>query len=255
MSKFETISFDNDIRGVATITLARAGSHNAINNTMVAELSNVAKLLSTDSPARVCVLQAQGKTFCAGGDLVFMQSQMALDREEKVNEAHKLINMLTALDDLPCPLVAKVQGSVYGGGIGLLACCDLIVSAETAEYSMKETMLGLIPAAIGPFVVRRIGEAWARQYFFSARTFTAVTALKMNLVTHVASSDELEAIVENEISQLLKCQPEAVRDAKAFAKQLARNPSMETGKISAELFADRLDSDEAKHAIRTFLAR
>ncbi len=224
MSEFDTIQFSVDARGVATITLARPQKHNAMNAGMILELANVVERIGQDNSVRVCVLQAEGKTFCAGGDLGWMQSQMGQNREEKMAGAMELAQMLNTLDELPCPLIGKVQGSAFGGGIGMMAVCDVVIAARGAKFALIETKLGLIPATIGPFVIRRIGEAFARQYFFSAKPFDCEVAFRMNLVSQIASADELDHLVENEIKAILDCRPGAVRDAKALAKELARNP-------------------------------
>ncbi|MCP4182917.1 MAG: enoyl-CoA hydratase [Hyphomicrobiales bacterium] len=255
MKKFETIRFEIDTRKVAVITLDRPQYSNAINSTMIAELTRVTGILSTEKDVRACILQGEGVTFCAGGDLTFMRSQMVLEREEIIEEANKITNLLSALDNLPCPLIAKVQGSAYGGGIGLLSVCDIIIAVDDANFALRETLLGLVPATIGPFLLRRIGEAWARQYFFTAKTFDVVIAQRMNLVSRIASSNELQEFVDDEVAQILNCQPQAVTIAKAYAKKLARDPLADSRKYSAELFADRLKSNEAKEAIKQFLSR
>ncbi len=255
MSKFETIRFDIDDRKVAIITLARQQFHNAINSTMIAELTQVTDIISADNNVRACILQSEGDTFCAGGDLTLMRSQMVLEREKITREANKITDMLSALDNLPCPLIAKVQGAAYGGGIGFLSVCDIIIAVDDAKFALRETLLGLVPATIGPFLLRRIGEAWARQYFFTAKTFDVETAQRMNLVSGIASSKELDEFVDNEVTQILKCQPQAVSIAKVYAKRLARDPLAESRKYSADLFADRLKSNEAKKAIKHFLSK
>jgi len=180
---------------------------------------------------------------------------MILEREKITEEANKITDMLSALDDLPCPLIAKVQGSAYGGGIGLLSVCDIVIAVDDAKFALKETLLGLVPATIGPFLLRRIGEAWARQYFFTAKTFDVEIAQRMNLVSRIASSKELDEFVHNEVTQILECQPQAVSIAKAYAMKLARDPLTDSRKYSADLFADRLKSNEAKEAIEQFLSR
>jgi len=255
MSELKTIRFETDSRNVATITLARGKFHNAINSQMIAELKQIAELICAESSVRVCILQSEGNTFCAGGDLTFMQSQMLLEHEKIVEEAHKITDMLSALDDLPCPLIAKVQGSAFGGGIGLLSVCDIVIAANHSKFALKETQLGLIPATIGPFLLRRIGEAWARQYFFSAKTFDVEIAHRMNLVSSIALPEQMDEFVEKEVTQILKCQPQAVGEAKAYAKKLARDPVAISRKYAAEVFAHRLRSDEAKEAIGEFLIK
>jgi len=254
MSDYKSIQFSTDARGVATITLARPQKHNAMNADMILELAGVAGEISDNSSIHVCILEAEGRTFCAGGDLGWMQTQMTQSREEKMAGAMRLAQMLAAFDELPCPLIGKVQGSAYGGGIGLMAVCDVVIADNRAKFALTETKLGLIPATIGPFVIRRIGEAFARQYFFSAKVFDCEMALRMNLVSQISAADELNVIVEKEIEAILNCLPGAVRDAKALTKELARNPSMDSQKLTASKLADRWESDEAQDAIKAFFA-
>lgn len=255
MSELETVRYELTSNGVATITLARPHKHNAMNAQMIDELSLIVTRISEDKLARVCVLQGEGKTFCAGGDLGWMQTQMEQNREDKMAGAGQLAKMLAMLDDLPCPLIGKIQGPAFGGGIGLMAVCDVVIAADAAKFALTETRLGLIPATIGPFVVRRIGEAWARQYFFSAKTFDTDIALKMNLVSVIASGDELDMLVEKEVASILNCQPGAVAEGKALVKTLARNPTMETQQYTAAKLADRWESEEAQNAIAAFFAK
>ncbi len=254
MMKFETIRTEVDARGVANITLARAKKHNAMNATMIAELTQVCAEIGNNENIRVCVLQAEGQTFCAGGDLKWMQAQMIETRDEKIAGAMRLASMLEALDNLACPLIGKIQGPAYGGGIGLMAVCDVVIASKGTKFALTETKLGLIPATIGPFVIRRIGEPWARQYFFSTKTFDAAKAREMNLVSQVVEHDNLDQAVDREIETTLHALPGAVRAAKSLAKKLARNPTMETKAYTAEKLAERWESEEAQNAIEAFFA-
>ena len=253
----DTLKLSIDKRGVAYLTLTRAQKHNAMNADMIEALTQATQKISADSAnnsVRACVLQAEGPTFCAGGDLGWMQKQMNETREEKMAGAVNLAQMLVSLDEMPCPLIGKVQGPAYGGGIGMMAVCDIVIGASHAKFALTETKLGLIPATIGPFVIRRIGEAWARQYFFTAKPFDIDTALRMNLVSQSAAGNELDEAVEKEISGILKCQPGAVAKGKALVKTLARNPTMETQNYSAGKLADCWENEEAVNAIAAFFA-
>ena len=166
---FETIRVAADADGIATITLNRPDKHHAMNAAMIAELTEAAAALGADARVRAVVLAASGPSFCAGGDLEWMRGQQAADRAGKIAEARRLSAMLAALNALPKPLIARVQGNVYGGGVGLLAVSDIAIGAEGIRLALTETRLGLIPATIGPFVLRRMGEGLARQVFFSGQ--------------------------------------------------------------------------------------
>ena len=150
---YQTISLTQDERGIATILLNRPDKHHAMNRQMIDEMTQAFRHLADDKAARVIVLASTGPTFCAGGDLGWMQEQMAADRAGKMAEARALSDMLTILNTLPKPVIARVQGPVYGGGIGLICACDIIIASNNSLFALTETRLGLIPATIGPFVI------------------------------------------------------------------------------------------------------
>jgi methylglutaconyl-CoA hydratase len=204
---------------------------------------------------RAVVLAGEGKSFSAGADLAWMQEQWAKDRAGRIAEAGVLAGMLRALDDLPQPLIARVQGPAYGGGVGLMAVADIVIASSEARFSLTETRLGLIPATIGPFVVRRIGEGHARRVFLNAKTFDAAAAHHMGLVSAVSAMDALDAAVEAELAAVLQCAPGAVRDAKALVKHLARSPAPGLEAYSIEQLANRWETEEARAGIEAFFAK
>ena len=201
---------------------------------------------------RAVVLASSGPSFCAGGDLEWMRAQQAADRGGKIAEASRLSAMLAALDALPKPLVARVQGNVYGGGLGLLAVADVAIAAEGVKLALTETKLGLIPATIGPFVVGRMGQGFARQVFFSGMAFGTDFALRAGLLHEVCPADQLDARVRRQTDAILKTAPGAVAAAKALCKRLGRGAEDEIATSIASL-ADRWESDEAQARIRAFL--
>ncbi|CDZ42013.1 crotonase/enoyl-CoA hydratase family protein [Neorhizobium galegae] len=253
MGAYDTLTLERDARGVVTLTLARPEKHNAMNARMIADLTDAAGRLAADDGVRVVVLASAGSTFCAGGDLQWMRDQAARDRVGKIEGATELALMLKALDDLPKPLIARVQGNAFGGGIGLLAVCDIVVAADSTWFALTETRLGLIPATIGPYVVRRIGEGHARRLFLNARRFDAVTAREIGLVSVVRT--ELDAAVEEEVSAFLDCAPGAVASAKSLVQNLARQTIEDPVGYSTGLLADRWESAEGRDGIDAFLNR
>lgn len=255
MSGYNTLTLETDARGVATLTLNRPEKHNAMNAEMIGELTDAAARLSANEAVRVVVLAASGPTFCAGGDLNWMRDQAAKDRQGKIEGATALAVMLKALDDLPKPLIGRVQGNAFGGGIGLMSVCDIVIAAEGAEFALTETRLGLIPATIGPYVIRRIGEGHARRLFLNARRFDAATAHQTGLVSLVCPADELDAAVEAEIAAFLDCAPGAVAAAKNLVQNLARQTVGDPVGHSIGLLADRWESGEGKAGIEAFLNR
>lgn len=173
MQDFETIRLTSDARGVATLTLARAEKHNAMSEQMLDELTDAANILRRDKTLRVVILSAEGKSFCAGGDLAWMRAQMEMEPATRSAQAGKLAYMLNALDTLPQPLIGRIHANAFGGGVGLASVCDVAIGVTGALMGFTETRLGLIPATIGPYVIARMGAANARRVFMSSRKFDA----------------------------------------------------------------------------------
>ena len=255
MARYQSLVLETDARGVATLTLNRPDKHNAMNAVMISELADAAAKLAADEAIRVVVLAAAGLTFCAGGDLSWMRDQAARDRQGKIDGATELASMLKAMDDLPKPLIGRVQGNAFGGGIGMMAVCDIVIAAVDAQFALTETRLGLIPATIGPYVVRRIGEGNARRLFLNARRFGAAAAREIGLVSVACAAAELEATVEEEVGAFLDCAPGAVACAKDLVQNLARETITDPVAYSIGLLADRWESEEGKAGIDAFLNR
>ena len=252
---FETIRLEVDLRGIARLTLARAEKHNALNEQMMREITAACGDLASDAKVRAVILAADGPTFCAGGDLGWMKEQAAKDRAGKIEGAGVLATMLKKLDELPKPVIARVQGNAFGGGIGMMAVADIVVAAEGVGLALTETRLGLIAATIGPYVVARIGECWARRTLLSARRFSPEEALTMGLVSRIATPADLDVAVEDEAAAFLACAPGAVAHAKAYVRALMRGNLADPVAFSAEALADRWESEETQAGIAAFLAR
>lgn len=252
---WQTITIETDARGVATLTLARPEKHNALSAQMIADLTEAADVLGADPAVRAVVLTGAGASFCAGGDLTWMQAQMAADSETRAVEARKLAEMLGALNRLPKPLIGRVQGQAFGGGIGMMAVCDVAIGVTGARFGLTETKLGLIPATIGPYVLARMGEAMARRVFMSARLFEAEEAVTLGLLARVVAPEALDDAVKAEITPYLSCAPGAVARAKALAQHLGAGigPAAVDHSI-AELVA-AWEGDEAEAGIAAFFAR
>ncbi|MDD9724228.1 crotonase/enoyl-CoA hydratase family protein [Roseovarius sp. SK2] len=226
---YETVRIERDDRGVATLWLDRAEKHNALSARMIAELHAAAQTLGADESVRVVVMAAEGKTFCAGGDLGWMRDQFAADPETRAAEAGKLAYMLQALNTLPKPLIARVHGNAFGGGLGMISVCDVAVGADSVQMACTETRLGLIPATIGPYVAARTGEAKARRFFMSGRRFDAAEAVRLDLLARAVPQDALDQAIEEEVAPYLDCAPEAVAQAKSLLRRLG--PKIDTDVI------------------------
>lgn len=251
----ETITIETDARGVATLTLDRPDKHNALNAAMIAELTEAAHALGADRDVRVVVLTGAGASFCAGGDLGWMREQMAADAARRAEEARALARMLGALDALPKPLIGRVQGQAFGGGVGMACVCDVAVGVEGARFGLTETRLGLIPATIGPYVIARMGAAKARRVFFSARLFDAAEAVELGILARAVPAGELDAAVEAEVAPYLSCAPGAVAEAKALARALGPRIDEEVIEASVAALVRRWESAEAAEGIAAFFEK
>lgn len=252
---YQTIRVETDARGVATLTLARPEKRNALSALMIAELTEAAEHLGADPVVRAVILAAEGDSFCAGGDLGWMQEQMAADGATRAAEARKLAMMLAALNNLPKPLIGRVQGQAYGGGIGMMSVCDVAIGVAEARFGLTETRLGLIPATIGPYVVARMGAAKARRVFASARIFDAEEALRLDLLARVVWAEELDAAIEVEVKPYLSCAPGAVAEAKALIRRLSPMPTPEDIEASIAALVTRWESEESQIGISAFFAK
>ncbi len=252
---YETINVTTDARGVASLTLARPEKHNALSAQMISELTAAAQALGADAQVRVVILTGTGKSFCAGGDLGWMQAQMQADAKTRAHEARKLAQMLRALNEMPKPLIGRLQGQAFGGGVGLACICDVAIGVEGAKFGLTETRLGLIPATIGPYVLARMGEAMARRVFMSARIFGAQEAVILGVLARVVPVAELDAAVEVEVAPYLDCAPGAVAEAKALARRLGPPITDQIIDESIAALSARWESAEARAGVAAFFAR
>lgn len=250
-----TIRIETDARGVAALTLARAEKHNALSPEMLDEISDAIRRLGRDPAVRVVVLAAEGRSFCAGGDLDWMRRQAAADGASRMREATRLATMLQALNTCPKPVIGRVQGNAFGGGVGLISVCDVAVAAEGVKLGLTETRLGLIPATIGPYVVARMGEAKSRRVFMSARLFGAAEAVRLGLLARAVPEGELDTAVEAEVAPYLDAAPGAVAEAKALLRRLG--PKIDDAVIAetVEALARRWESPESAEGIAAFFEK
>jgi len=248
---FETLLIDQDERGVVTLTLNRPEKRNALSAKMIDELTRFTVSLTPD--IRIVIIQGAGKLFCAGGDLEWMKAQIKANRTTRIAAARKLALMLKALNELPVPLIAKVHGAAYGGGVGLACVCDFVISSSNVKFGFTETRLGLIPSTIGPYVVGKMGEAKAREVFMSAKIFSEVDAKRLNIVSEI--SDDLDQSVEDQIIPYLKTAPKAVSEAKGLVRSLGFTIDEQVIEQTIEQLADIWEGEEANHGISAFLSK
>ncbi len=248
----ETLRIDSDARGVATVTLTRGEKHNAMNGQMMTDLTQVAATLGADPAVRAVVFASEGKSFSAGADLGWMREQVAADRAGRIAEATRLANMLRALNEMPKPLIARVHGNAFGGGLGIISVCDVAICVEDAKFGFTETRLGIIPGTISPYVLARMGEGRARRVMMSSRIFGADEAKDLGLIAKVVTQEDLDSAVETEIVPYLSAAPEAVARAKALVRSLG--PVIDDDVIAGTInrLVDTWETDAAREGLSAF---
>ena len=245
-----------DERGIATVTLNRPEIHNAFDDVLIARLTEVLQSLADDRTVRIVVLNAAGKSFSAGADLGWMRRVAAYTLAENIADAKGLATLMYTLDRLPKPTIAVVQGAAYGGGVGLAACCDIAIAAETATFCLSEVKLGIIPSVISPYVVRAIGLRQSRRYFQTAEVISAARAREIGLVHETVSASALGTALDAIIQALLLGAPGAQADAKSLAFLNDATPLDEALLAeTARRIAERRTTDEAKDGLGAFLEK
>jgi len=226
------IETDIDGRGALTVWLNRPEVHNAFDDTLIATLTEALKKAEADTQVRVVVLAGRGKSFSAGADLAWMKRMAGYTEAENRRDAEALAELLRTLNFMAKPTVAAVQGNAYGGGVGLVACCDIALAVEQASFALTEVKLGLIPATIGPYVVSAIGERQSRKLFLTGEAFNAREAQRIGLVHQVCKLDDLAITVSQIIDALVAAGPAAQAAAKDLVWRVGRGP------VDAEMIAD-----------------
>jgi methylglutaconyl-CoA hydratase len=243
-----------DDRGVTTLTLNRPDRHNAFDDTLIAELTAALRRLGDDAGVRAVVLASSGRSFSAGADLGWMRRMASHSFDANRADAAGLAGLMHTLDRLPKPTIALVQGPAYGGGVGLVACCDIAIAAERASFCLSEVKLGLTPATISPYVVNAIGARWARRLIQTAEVFTAARAREIGLVHEVVPEDGLAAVAEDVLRAILQGAPGAQADAKSLVFLCEGRPvDVTLAEETCRRIALRRASAEGREGITAFL--
>jgi methylglutaconyl-CoA hydratase len=253
--KFKTLEVSVNHR-VAVIWLAREAVRNAFNEVSIAELTAAFSQFGHDDTVRAIVLAAQGPAFCAGADLDWMRRMSGYSNAENQADAMKLATMLRTIYECPKPVIARVHGDVYAGGVGLVAACDIAVAAVDANFCLSETKLGLIPATVGPYVLRAMTANAGRRYFLTAEKFTAAEAFRIGLVHELAPPDELDSRVNEILGALMLTSQNAVTEAKRLVRDLTARP-IDDGLVAdtAQRIADIRTSTDGREGVRSFLEK
>lgn len=253
-----TLISNTDNRGVLTLCMNRPGVHNAFDADMIRELTAELESADQNDRIRMVVITGTGSCFSAGADLNWMRSLVNASEEENKSDALRLANLMRSLNYLSKPTIARINGAAYGGGLGLIAACDMTVAVDSARFGLTEARLGLVPAVISPYVIRRIGETHARRYFLSAERFGCQQACDIGLVQQIVTTEELDAAVESNISKVLKGGPRAVAHCKQVIFEIAGHDadSQEiTDQLTAGLIANLRVSAEGQEGLSAFLEK
>lgn len=240
---------------VATVTLARPNVRNAFDETMIAELTAAFSALGEDPEVRVAVLEGEGRIFCAGADVHWMRRAAGYSADENREDARRMARMLRTIDACPHPVVGKIRGAAIGGGVGLTAVCDIAIAARGTVFSLAEVKLGILPAAISPYVLRAIGPRIARDLFLTGERFDADEARRIALVHAVADDAELDAAVDRKVDALLTSGPEAVAAAKRLIGRVSELAVDDAFAVTADAIAERRASAEGREGLTAFLEK
>jgi methylglutaconyl-CoA hydratase len=240
----------------ARVTLSRPDVHNAFNDDLIALITASFAELGAREDIRAIILEGAGRSFCAGADLQWMRRMVDYSRDDNLRDARAMFEMFLGIAKCPKPVIARVHGAALGGGCGLVAACDISVAAASAEFGFTEVKLGIIPAAISPFVIARIGAGPARELFVTGERFSASTAQSIGLVQHVVQGEqELDALIEAKLGQIVTSAPGAVAAAKTLIYQVG-SPSFESvASFAIEAIADARIGAEGQAGMKAFLNR
>jgi methylglutaconyl-CoA hydratase len=244
--------------GVATLTLARADVHNAFDDELIADLTSALQAIEDDARVRVVVLSGEGASFSAGADLNWMKRMARASEKDNRKDARQLAKLMRTLNHLDKPVIARVNGAAFGGGVGLIACCDIAIGVDSAKFGLTETRLGLVPAVISPYVVDAIGARQARRLFLTAEIFDAAEAVRIGLLHRAVPAKQLDAAVQAEVDRLLAVGPIAVHEAKRLVHRIAHPETKQRRALdeeNADLIARLRVSDEGQEGLASFFEK
>lgn len=244
-----------DPRGVVTLSLNRAELHNAFDDLLIAELINTLKIYAQNPKTRLLALRANGKSFSAGADLNWMKRVAQYSFAENKQDAEQLAELMSSLYHFPSPTLAIVQGAAFGGGVGLVSCCDIAIASDKASFCLSEVKLGLVPAVISPYVIAAIGARQAQRYFLTAERFDAQTAFHLGLVQQLTSADTLEQTAKDLIQTLLQNSPNALKACKKLIQDVDSAINSPLRDMTTTLIAELRASSEGKEGLSAFLEK
>lgn len=241
---------------IATIILNRPEIHNAFNDEFIKEFTTLLKKVEQDESIRLVILSADGKSFCAGADIKWMQKMASYSYEENLQDASALASLMQVLNNLSKPTIALVQGAAYGGGVGLVACCDIAIANTLASFCFSEVKIGLIPAVISPYVIRAIGERSARRYFLTAEKFDVREAYRLGLIHKIVEPEELLSVGNEIAKQFLANSPHAITTMKYLISEVSEKQIDQTLiTMTSKAIADIRVSAEGQEGLKAFLEK
>ncbi|MEO9228430.1 MAG: enoyl-CoA hydratase-related protein [Devosia sp.] len=252
---YESIAFERKPDGVAWLTLNRPQMKNAMNGVMYDEARAVVAEVDRDADIRMLVLTGEGSAFCSGGDFKYQQSQAQRPHSDRIAEASKLALWLGEMDRLSKPVIGRINGPAYGGGLGLVAVCDVAIAQADVKFCLSEVGLGLMPSMISPYVVKKMGTSHARSVFLNARVFSAQEALHFGLLHEVTAEDGLDQAVNRQVQLFLRCAPGAVAATKQLISFVNQNETEANFRYTVDLVAEMWSSAEAAEGIESFLQK
>ncbi|HEV7920520.1 MAG TPA: enoyl-CoA hydratase-related protein [Thermoanaerobaculia bacterium] len=249
---YKTLSVE-EVGGVLHVTLDRPEVHNAFNDELIGEAIDLFTGLAANTTLRAVVLQGRGANFCAGADLNWMSRMVAYSREENIRDSAKLAKMYSLIDECPLPVIARVQGAAIGGGVGLVAVCDIAIAARDAKFGLSEVKLGILPAVISPYVIAKIGRSHARALFLTGERFDAARACDIGLVHRVV--DDVDAAVSETVALIKSSGPEAVRECKKLIGYVSTHELADAIPYTIEAIAERRTAVEGQEGMGAFLRK
>ena len=250
---YETLDIRIEDCGVVYVTLNAPDKRNALSAQMIADLTDMARTLGAAVETRAVVLSGAGKVFCAGGDLTWMKAQIEADRATRMAEAKKLAMMLKALNEMPTPLIGRLHGGAFGGGVGMACICDVAIAEEGTKFGLTETRLGLIPATIGPIRAGPNGRGQRAAGVHVGADLQRGGGTELGVIARAVPTDDLDNAIEAEVAPYLSVAPEAVGAAKALARKLGPCIDAEVIDDTIQRLADTWEGEEAAHGIAAFL--
>ena len=255
MPELQTLRVTED-GGVVTVSLDRSAVHNAFNDRLIVEMIGLLERLASRRDVRVMVLRGEGPNFCAGADLNWMSQMVSYSREENIRDSTELANMFRTLDRAPFPIVGRVHGAAIGGGVGLVAVCDIVIAEEGTKFGLSEVKLGILPAVISPYVIAKIGRSHARALFLTGERFGAGRAAQIGLIHRIASGlEDLDRLVAETVAGLMTSGPQAVAECKKLIAHVGSRGLDESVPYTVDAIAARRTSEEGQAGMRAFLEK